>query len=238
MNSTCILTKDLLPLYTDGLCSAGSAEIIKQHLAECADCKAQYETMQRDLPAESTLPGDPKKPFRKLKKRYVLRTLLAVLIVGALLFPAYVGVNTYCKKGLDFESIQAYRNTKQFFRDFDRQPQSWAIGRVFYRDFDPFDIQSYSLPTILKFTLVSAKVSLWDFSRNNNRVSGTAVAIVRSDDALYQVNLKVLCKNGIPEKMAVESIFGPQDEDGSFNVPLDLSEWRDMLTFSTGFPEE
>ena len=45
MSKQCEIVQDLLPLYVDGACSEASAEMIKEHLETCADCRAIYEQM-------------------------------------------------------------------------------------------------------------------------------------------------------------------------------------------------
>ena len=46
MSKQCEIVQDLLPLYVDGACSEASAEMIKEHLETCADCRAIYEQMR------------------------------------------------------------------------------------------------------------------------------------------------------------------------------------------------
>ena len=39
MKYNCKVIQDLLPLYTDGICSDVSAQMVEEHLKECASCK-------------------------------------------------------------------------------------------------------------------------------------------------------------------------------------------------------
>lgn len=49
---------DLLPLYADGICSEESAAAVREHLAECAECRATLETLTTEpLPAIPNLDG-------------------------------------------------------------------------------------------------------------------------------------------------------------------------------------
>ncbi|MCR4648679.1 MAG: zf-HC2 domain-containing protein, partial [Lachnospiraceae bacterium] len=48
-NEICILVKDLLPSYIDGVCSEDSIKIIENHINECEECKAMYESMKSDF---------------------------------------------------------------------------------------------------------------------------------------------------------------------------------------------
>lgn len=45
MSKQCEIVQDLLPLYVDRACSEASAEMIKEHLEMCSDCRAIYEQM-------------------------------------------------------------------------------------------------------------------------------------------------------------------------------------------------
>ena len=39
MKYNCEVIQDLLPLYTDGICSNASAQMVEEHLKECAACE-------------------------------------------------------------------------------------------------------------------------------------------------------------------------------------------------------
>lgn len=41
----CNIIKDLLPLYVDECCSGESAELVREHLAQCPDCRKACEQM-------------------------------------------------------------------------------------------------------------------------------------------------------------------------------------------------
>ena len=44
---TCDIIRDLLPLYIDEVCSAGSRALVEGHLQNCPACKAEYETISK-----------------------------------------------------------------------------------------------------------------------------------------------------------------------------------------------
>ena len=50
----CEVIRDLLPLYQDGLCSPVTAELVRQHLAECPDCARAAERMRSQVHVEQT----------------------------------------------------------------------------------------------------------------------------------------------------------------------------------------
>ena len=48
MKYNCKVIQDLLPLYTDGICSDVSAQIVEEHLKECASCEKIAKELQDD----------------------------------------------------------------------------------------------------------------------------------------------------------------------------------------------
>ena len=46
MKQNCNITKDLLPLYIEELCSQDSCQYVEEHLAECEDCQKTYESLK------------------------------------------------------------------------------------------------------------------------------------------------------------------------------------------------
>lgn len=43
MKISCIVIRDLLPLYHDNVCSEESRELIEEHIKTCEDCKSELE---------------------------------------------------------------------------------------------------------------------------------------------------------------------------------------------------
>ena len=54
MKYNCKVIQDLLPLYTDGICSDVSAQMVEEHLKECASCEKIAKELQDDS-VEKTL---------------------------------------------------------------------------------------------------------------------------------------------------------------------------------------
>lgn len=74
----CNLIKDLLPLYADGVVSAETAQIIAEHLAECPDCRAEYERMQQtiELPSNPDLRKESVHALKRMKHHLKHKKLL------------------------------------------------------------------------------------------------------------------------------------------------------------------
>lgn len=51
MNKNCELVRDLLPLFRDKISSAASNELVRDHLLECEECQALWNTMQKNSKA-------------------------------------------------------------------------------------------------------------------------------------------------------------------------------------------
>lgn len=64
----CDIVKDLLPLYVEGLTRPGSAAMVEAHLAECDDCKGDYEMIKQDYEQH-----EQKKPDQKQLDELVLK---------------------------------------------------------------------------------------------------------------------------------------------------------------------
>lgn len=87
MKQECAITRDLLPLYLEGLAGPESAAFVRRHLEQCPDCRAEQERLSRETPREPELPV---KRLRKLllREKYVrlLAAVLAALAVAAAVF--------------------------------------------------------------------------------------------------------------------------------------------------------
>lgn len=118
MKYPCCLIQDLLPLFHDGVCSDGTAEIVRGHLAECEACRGEYERISAaenvDLPA----PADEAEELKKAAslsrvKRKMSRKNRLLMIVAAALLIALVAVGYMWNEHGEFplpyqESMHAY----------------------------------------------------------------------------------------------------------------------------------
>ena len=64
----CSVVRDLLPLYLDDVVSAETRDIVKEHLAECPDCRAKAWAMKEELRLP-ILAEQQKQEARALRKR-------------------------------------------------------------------------------------------------------------------------------------------------------------------------
>lgn len=96
----CNIVQDLLPSFADGLVNEKTAEEIKEHLAECKDCKKLYKEMIKDEDldfnkAEKEI--DYLKKVKKKNKTIIISILSALIAVVIFTFGVYAfyGVADY-----------------------------------------------------------------------------------------------------------------------------------------------
>jgi len=86
----CTIIQDLLPLYVDKVCSDDSAELVKNHLQSCPECKKIYDEMTADLEGELPSPKvDEKKAFQSLHTNLIWIAVALAVMVGS--FVANIG---------------------------------------------------------------------------------------------------------------------------------------------------
>ncbi len=75
--------RDLMPLCVDGIASEKSEAIVKEHIAECEPCAAEWARMQQGEPEQSAadVPDDEAR-FQKTARRVRKRKRAAVFILS------------------------------------------------------------------------------------------------------------------------------------------------------------
>lgn len=92
--------KDLMPLCIDGIASEKSTEAVKEHIAECADCAKEWESMQKQTTITQTedMAPDTKqyvKTAKRLKKHKRWLILKIALLVAFIYAGVFVGVRWF-----------------------------------------------------------------------------------------------------------------------------------------------
>lgn len=86
----CTIIQDLLPLYVDKVCSEDSAELVKNHLHTCQNCKRLHDEMTAGIEAELPEPEvDGKKAFQSLRTNLLWIAVALAVMVGC--FVANIG---------------------------------------------------------------------------------------------------------------------------------------------------
>lgn len=89
----CPIVRDLLPLYVDQVVSPETAQAVEEHLADCPDCRREYESLQADLPVP-TEETDTSRQFgdfiKKVKRNESLKTGLIISLLLAVLLAIFL----------------------------------------------------------------------------------------------------------------------------------------------------
>jgi len=97
MQKNCEITKDLLPLYVDGLVSEGSREFVSEHISECVECMETHEKLklQVDFPAGDVSKNKASNPFKKIQhritKKLIKVSLISTISTAVLVFAIVLG---------------------------------------------------------------------------------------------------------------------------------------------------
>ena len=142
MKLSCEVVGDLLPLVAENMASAESAALVKEHLADCPDCRTKMQ-MLREPEVEPEQKPDGEAALRAVKKelrRRRLRTAaIAALLVFLSLFTLYayraelkplsleesgVRVDGVKEYGLEFSFGNRVRNFDDVSCEFVKDPES------------------------------------------------------------------------------------------------------------------
>ena len=74
MNKQCEIVQDLLPLYVDNVCSQSSAQLVEEHLPECAECTEVYNNLKKDV-CENSLKEEAESVIKQHVKSQKKKTL-------------------------------------------------------------------------------------------------------------------------------------------------------------------
>ena len=109
MKIECKVIEDLLPLYSDSVCSAESKKLVEEHLQECETCRTMLENMDAvqitHIEKEETeKTAIIKKGFKKIHRRWTT-SIIAVFMLIPLVFVGIMGYNETEKSGIAFSNI-------------------------------------------------------------------------------------------------------------------------------------
>lgn len=104
---TCEVAKDLIPLYSEGLCSEESGIAVREHIAECESCRRLLETPveQEQITAVPEEKNVFRKLNRKMKSRKVWIIILSIVLALILIALGYLSVGQIVK-GQDMFSFE------------------------------------------------------------------------------------------------------------------------------------
>ena len=107
MKTQCDIIRDLLPLYTDGVCSEASSELVEEHLRECTECRGLLGELQ-ETELENDLRSETESVIQYGLRRFRRRTAaIGSLTSGIFMIPilACLIINFVHGPSLDWISV-------------------------------------------------------------------------------------------------------------------------------------
>ncbi len=109
VNTNCEMIRDLIPLYSEGLCSDMSRQIVEEHTETCESCRQLLMQFPADAVPASPMP-DESKPFRKVRKKMKksrLRNVILSVALAAVVLPVgYLTVGQIVKQDYGMQSFE------------------------------------------------------------------------------------------------------------------------------------
>ncbi len=146
----CAIVSDLLPLYHDSVVSDITAKAVKNHMAECEACTAEYEKLRVELPTGKTDASTKSKfsgMMKKLKMKRVFVTIIIAILSCTLLagsFYVLTQIPLVDINDTEIQVIRAYRyevdGAKKFFVLYSKQKNCNGIT---FGDLDVTDEEGY-----------------------------------------------------------------------------------------------
>lgn len=233
MHEACSLVRDLLPLYVDGLVGEDSSKIIENHLQTCGVCRGQYEAMDAEVKIETAALPDVKKPFLRIKRFYVTRTLLVVLVLAILAAPLYFGFNALRGQGITFTSFAAARQAN---RAFDALKDSdYSLAAEYFDDSEGSKAFFQSLKTLQQEGIIITNTlsSAWAFSIRGGSTSGQVIVRMEYQDERYDVYFLVGYRGGQITPWDIVQVSKPYPGPLPGYTRVDIlhrrSEWPEWL---------
>lgn len=110
MKFDCKVIEDLLPLYSDSVCSDESRKLVEEHLQECENCRTllnnldvvQITHIDKEENERSVI---VKKGFKKIHRRWIASIVAMVVLIPLLIFVSILGYNENNNSGISFSNL-------------------------------------------------------------------------------------------------------------------------------------
>jgi len=90
----CKIIQDLLPLYTDDICSKESRALVEEHLKSCEKCKIELDDMKSEVRVRFNNESEAN-VFKAMKKKLFKKNMIVALISVSVSIAVLVGVYNY-----------------------------------------------------------------------------------------------------------------------------------------------
>lgn len=134
MKTECDVIIDLMPLYTDGVCSEKSRTLVEEHCAECESCREKLSAMTAPLPRVKKA-AKVKNPLKKTKRHYLRLAAVTALIAVIISVPVCVITAISFQEemrgtGVTWSSMAAESEMKNFGRLLKNGQYEKALSKV------------------------------------------------------------------------------------------------------------
>ncbi len=250
-NNICPLVQDLLPNYTENLCSEESTALVKDHLSQCTDCMAKLAGIEEVLPAESA-PPNPSAPLKKIKRHYIKRALAVVVIIALLALPGVWVINSLRGEGMSFASFTANNQTQKVLRALEAGDYHTAAGYMAFDEQAGPSTNGVGPKNEVEFInnmislekrgikVIGGNSNLFNYGYNSGHMMGKAGFEVEMNGERYMITLPVLYTGNKIAFYRTLLVFGPLDDGGNWpqikwdKYPLWISDFEKGLSnFST-----
>lgn len=121
----CNIVQDLLPNYIEKLTSLQTNEYIKEHIANCSECKTVLENMQKEILADTKV--NNKKEVKYIKKfRNKMRTLSLILLSIFLIFAVITIRKAVIISSLSQKAEETIKST-----NYHKTTYTYGMGRAY-----------------------------------------------------------------------------------------------------------
>lgn len=143
MKLSCSVIEDLLPLFSDQVCSEESRKLVEEHLQECEKCRAllnhvdvvqiahieQGEAERREI---------VKKGFKKIHKRWIASLITSMVLIPLLIFVSILGYHEKNNSGIAFSNLDDIRRCYTYLNDiksgqYDKAAQMADFSEIEYK---------------------------------------------------------------------------------------------------------
>lgn len=180
MRNECNIVRDILPLYAENMVSSDTSDFVEEHLAKCAECRAEYSKMKE--PEQLAEENDPA-PLAELSRRLKIKRIQTIVMTAVFVIAILV-------------SVFAVLDAPEYLPYSDKPVTAEAVGDdamllTFDKSVTDYDYDIYIDPNGGEFYYceVEAWTSTWDrlFSKAEEPKNLT----VKTDDRLPIVALYV-----------------------------------------------
>ncbi|MBP0957841.1 MAG: zf-HC2 domain-containing protein [Oscillospiraceae bacterium] len=140
MKTDCDIIRDLLPLYSDKVCSESSRRLVEEHCAKCEECAEQLTAMSAELPREEKA-GGAKNPLKKTRRHYLklafLTAAVAVPMAVVICILCAISINETNHSGqISWSAIAAEREMTDFGNLLKKGNYRKALSMVGFKGLD------------------------------------------------------------------------------------------------------